>query len=125
MIGLIPNSIQVPLDDARYTRTEYNGSDPVGVLIPYSGSYEQTKKMNNAAAVYINLSLKATRLSAGCTSGSMARNGLTRFKAMIKSTSINCDWMGGVPLVSQRSAPQPNTPPKPNKPGLARILQQD
>lgn len=34
IIGLIPNSMQVPRYDARYTLTEYKGSAPVGVLMP-------------------------------------------------------------------------------------------
>jgi hypothetical protein len=41
--GEMPSSMVVPREDAKMTRTQYIGSDPCDVRMPYSGSREQIK----------------------------------------------------------------------------------
>lgn len=59
-MGVIPSSIRVPRLDARMTRIQYNGSDESDDMIPYRGTWEQTRKMRSVVAVQSTLWLKMT-----------------------------------------------------------------
>lgn len=47
----------VPRDEAMMTRAQYSGSAPLVVFTPYSGSWEQTRKMARQTSVYSRRSL--------------------------------------------------------------------
>lgn len=64
-IGLIPSSIRVPRFDARITRIQNRGSDESDDMIPYSGTCEQTKKMQSVTAVHSTFWLKGTCADVG------------------------------------------------------------
>lgn len=68
-IGPIPSSINVPLFDAIITLVQYIGSSPATLLIPKSGIYEHTKKMNKVSTVHINLSFNGISNVLDSTSG--------------------------------------------------------
>src|ERR1700689_5809531 len=97
MIGLIPSSMSVPRFEARMTRIQYSGSEESEDMIPYSGTWEQTKKIKSVTAVHSTFWLKGTWVrdegtemagntqirtfrSGEDTSGRIGRKGLTRFK---------------------------------------------
>ena len=69
--GVIPNSMSVPLLDAKMARIQYNGSDESEDMIPYSGTWEHTRKIKSVVAVQRTLWLKGTFLSGAATSGRM------------------------------------------------------
>lgn len=45
MIGVVPNSISVPLLDASIIRSQYSGSDVSLLTMPYKGICDITRKM--------------------------------------------------------------------------------
>lgn len=59
-IGVIPSSIKVPRLDARIARSQYRGSDESDDMIPYSGTWEQTRKMRRVVAVHSTLCWNVT-----------------------------------------------------------------
>ena len=91
-IGPIPSSIHVPLCEACIILQYYKGSDPTFFCIPYRGSYEHIRNMNKVMAVYRNLSLKDTLLSAYSTSGRIDRKGRTRFKTLNSPFMMPADF---------------------------------
>jgi hypothetical protein len=57
---VIPSSIKVPRFDAMMARSQYRGSDESDDMIPYSGTWEQTRKMSKVVAVHATLVLNVT-----------------------------------------------------------------
>lgn len=49
MIGVIPNSISVPLLLANIIRSQYRGSDESDETMPYKGIWLMTKKMSKVS----------------------------------------------------------------------------
>src|SRR6202034_177622 len=78
IIGVIPNSINVPLLLAIIMRSQYNGSEVSEDTMPYKGIWDMTKKINNVKPVHINFWLKGTLVSGCCTSGRIGEKGLMR-----------------------------------------------
>lgn len=58
--GVIPSSMRVPLLDAKMARIQYRGSDESEDMMPYRGTWEQTRKMRRVVAVHRTLWLKGT-----------------------------------------------------------------
>jgi hypothetical protein len=42
-MGEIPSSIKVPLFEAKITLSQYKGSDPSDLMIPYKGIWQQIR----------------------------------------------------------------------------------
>ena len=59
-IGVIPSSMRVPRLEAKMTRIQYKGSEESDDMIPYSGTWEQTKKIRRVTAVHSTFWLKGT-----------------------------------------------------------------
>ena len=59
-IGLISSFMSVPQLDARMTRIQYSGSDESDDMMPYRGTWEQTKKIRSVTAVHRTFWLKGT-----------------------------------------------------------------
>jgi hypothetical protein len=59
-MGVIPSSMSVPRLEARMTRIQYRGSEESEDIMPYSGTWEQTKKMRRVTAVHSTFWLKGT-----------------------------------------------------------------
>jgi hypothetical protein len=51
-IGAIPSSIRVPQLEAKMTCIQYKGSEESDDMIPYSRTWEQTKKIRKVRAVH-------------------------------------------------------------------------
>ena len=59
-VGEIPNSISVPLLDARITLSQQKGSADAVETIPYKGIWQQIRYINVAITVHISLCLNLT-----------------------------------------------------------------
>jgi hypothetical protein len=110
--GVIPNSINVPLFDARIARIQYKGSDESEDMMPYSGTWEQTRKIKRVVAVHSTLWLNGTCgivstrrvgcesvltfLSGAATSGRMLWNGRTSSRNLTEDGThqrvVSCTW---------------------------------
>lgn len=78
--GEIPNSIKVPLLEAKITLNHLKWSAESEEWIPYKGIYEHTKYIITIITVQIALVLKFTFLSGAATSGKRATAGLNNYK---------------------------------------------
>ena len=65
IIGVIPNSIRVPLLLAIIIRSQYTGSELSDDTMPYNGIWLMTKNIKRVKPVHINFWLKGTFVS-GC-----------------------------------------------------------
>ena len=54
-MGVIPSSMSVPRLEARIARSQKSGSDESDDMIPYNGTWEQTRKMSRVVAVHRTL----------------------------------------------------------------------
>jgi len=78
IIGVIPNSMSVPLLLAIIMRSQYRGSEVSEDTIPYNGIWLITKKIRSVKPVHISFWLNGTFVSGCWTSGRNGVKGLMR-----------------------------------------------
>lgn len=77
-----PNSINVPLLDARITLIHINGSLPYALRTPYKGIWQHTKYIKRVIEVYNSFSFVFIARLGFSTEGNNLESGSTRWRSL-------------------------------------------